>query len=151
MTEVAFHTGLVDKLGYACRLLRKAWRQGVPVVATAAPELLQRLDVQLWTFEQEEFVPHARWRAGDPIDPVLARTPIWLVDEPARAPTRKVLVNLGPGVVEGYQGYDRVVELVSDDAQDARLGRQRWRRYQGDGLVPRLHQQSARATGEADA
>lgn len=153
--DVAFHTGIPDKLGYACRLLRKAWRQGVPVVVTGESPLLQRLDVLLWTFEQEEFVPHVRVRAGEPTDPLLARTPIWLADvavqAPAAAAAQAVLVNLGAEVCADYARFARVVELVSDDAQDVRQGRERWRRYQGDGVTPRLHAQPRGAPGGTEA
>lgn len=146
MTEVAFHTGVADKLGYACRLLRKAWRSGARVVATGAPETLARLDALLWTFEQEEFLPHARLRAGERVAPVLARTPLWLADAPgdllAGEATPPVLVNLGPAMVDGFERFARVLELVSDDPEDARLGRQRWRQYQAAGVTPRLHAQA---------
>ena len=60
MTEVSFHTGLPDKQAYACRLLRKAWRQGLRVMVTGDAATLTRLDQALWLFEQEEFVPHLR-------------------------------------------------------------------------------------------
>ncbi len=95
MAELAFHTGLTDKLGYTCRLLRKAYRQGAKVQVRGDGELLSRLDPLLWTFEQLEFVPHLRLRAGQKIDRELARTPIWLVDDAAQAPEASVLVNLG--------------------------------------------------------
>lgn len=148
MTEVAFHTGVTDKLGYTCRLLRKAWRQGARVVATGAPEDLGRLDTMLWIFEQEEFVPHARLRAGEPMAPMMARTPVWLADQPGAvmsdAADRRVLVNLGPGVVSGFERFARVLEIVSDDPDDVQQGRQRWRHYQAAGLVPKLHVQPAR-------
>ena len=36
MTEVAFHFNVPDKLGYACRLLRKAYAAGGPVGVVAA-------------------------------------------------------------------------------------------------------------------
>lgn len=140
MPDVAFHTGVADKLGYTCRLLRKAWRQGARVVATGAPEELSRLDTMLWVFEQEEFVPHARLRGGERITPAMARTPIWLADVPADVVSAQVLVNLGPGMATGFERFARVLEIVSDDPGDAQQGRQRWRGYQAAGMVPKLHQ-----------
>lgn len=148
MTEVAFHTGVADKLGYTCRLLRKAWRQGARVRVTAAPEQLTRLDSLLWTFEQEEFVPHVRLRPGERAAAALARTPIWLADaaQPdADVPACDVLLNLGPEFVAGFERYARVVEVVADDAEDAQQGRQRWRRYVAAGLVPVNHAQGGPA------
>ena len=60
MTEVEFHTGVADPLDFACRLLRKAARQGVRVLVTAPGETLGALDRLLWTFEEREFLPHVR-------------------------------------------------------------------------------------------
>jgi len=136
MAELAFHTGLADKLGYTCRLLRKAYRQGAKVQVRGDGELLARLDPLLWTFEQLEFVPHLRLRAGQKIDPALARTPIWLVDEAAQAPEAAVLVNLGPLPADDVARFERVVELVGVDADERHAGRLRWRYYESLGLKP---------------
>jgi DNA polymerase-3 subunit chi len=137
MTEVAFHTGLADKLAYACRLLRKAYRQGARVQVRGDADQLARLDPLLWTFEQLEFVPHLRLRAGQKIDPKLARTPIWLVDEAAaNAPEASVLVNLGPLPADDAARFERVVELVGVDADERHAGRLRWRYYESLGLKP---------------
>jgi DNA polymerase III subunit chi len=136
MAELAFHSGLTDKLGYACRLLRKAWRQGRRIVVAGEPALLDRLDGLLWTFEAGEFVPHARLRAGQAVAPALQRTPIWLADVPADIGEHDVLVNLGPEVAEGSERFERLIELVGDDPVDVQHGRQRWRRHLAAGLSP---------------
>jgi DNA polymerase-3 subunit chi len=146
--EVAFHTGVADKLGYTCRLLRKAWRQGAQVVVTGAPETLSRLDTMLWVFEHEEFVPHARLRSGERVTSVMERTPIWLADMPADVSSAQVLVNLGPGMAAGFERFARVLEIVSDEPADAQQGRQRWRSYQAAGLLPKLHVQSSPAASK---
>ena len=136
MVEVAFHTGLSDPLDYACRLLRKAWRQGRQLVVTGAPEQLQRLDGLLWTFEPDEFVPHLRLRRGEAVSPPLRRTPIWLADAAEDAESRDVLINLGPDWPQAAGAFARVIELVGalPDAVDA--GRQRWRCYVTAGITP---------------
>lgn len=141
--EVAFHTGIADPLGYACRLLRKAARQGVRVVVTGSGEALARLDPLLWTFEPLEFVPHVRLRAGQGVSPDLARTPIWLADAGARPPAAPVLVNLGPGLHEGWQGFERVIELVGADPGQRQEGRLRWRAVEAAGQAITHHPQTA--------
>jgi len=143
MTRVDFHTGVADKLGHTCRLVRKAWRSGHRVVVTGAPEQLARLDVQLWTFDPGDFIPHARLRAGQPVPPPLARTPVWLADRPADAPDAagEVLVNLGPGLPSGFERYPRVIEIVAQPADEVASGRQRWRDYLAAGLAPTNHPQ----------
>lgn len=132
-TEVAFHTGLQDKLGYACRLLRKAYRQGLRVVVHGSPQELQQLDQALWTFEPQEFVPHARLSAGREPAAALQRTPIWLVEAGTAPPHHGVLVNLGPTRFPGAGSFERVVELVGAEPEDALAGRRRWKQYEGAG------------------
>jgi DNA polymerase-3 subunit chi len=133
MTEVAFHTGVADKLGYACRLLRKAWRQGARAVVTGDPAALTRLDQLLWTFDPGEFIPHARLRAGQAPDPVLSPTPIWLAEDAAGAPEAPVLVNLGPQGAAGFERFARMIELVSADEAERQAARGRWRQYEAAG------------------
>lgn len=138
MAEVAFHSGLADKLGYACRLLRKAYRQGLRVQVRGEPDELARLDPLLWTFEQLEFIPHGRLRAGQSADASsLQRTPIWLVDPGAVAPPAGVLVNLGPQPADDTAGFERIVELVGLDDDERQSGRRRWRYYETLGLKPK--------------
>jgi DNA polymerase-3 subunit chi len=136
VTEVAFHTNVPDKLGYTCRLLRKAWRQGHRVVVVGESAALGRLDQALWVFEQTEFVPHLRLRRGESVAPGSLRTPIWLVDDPEADVQATVLVNLGPEFPGEPGRFERVVEVVSQDVDDAQAGRTRWRRYSAAGLVP---------------
>jgi DNA polymerase-3 subunit chi len=131
--DVAFHTGLADKVEYACRLLRKAWRQRQRVAVTADAATLARLDSALWTFEAQGFVPHARLSRGESPAPRLARTPIWLVDDGVRAPGCEVLVNLGPAQAADAGAYARVIELVGASDADRQAGRQRWNAYKAAG------------------
>lgn len=151
MTRVDFHSGVADKLGHACRLVRKAWRAGHRVVVTGSPEQLSRLDVQLWTFEPGEFIPHARLRAGATVPPPLARTPVWLADRPGDLPAdvqatmgeRGVLVNLGPEPATGVERFPRLIEIVAQAADDVASGRLRWRHCVAAGLAPSNHPQGA--------
>src|SRR5689334_3033631 len=99
MTEIKFHVHAPDKVGYACRLLRKAWNQRSQVVVTGDPALLRDLDVSLWTFSALDFVPHCYG-----VDtPMAARTPIVLCDAIQGVPHHDVLLNLGTGVPEGFE------------------------------------------------
>ena len=143
--KVEFHSGVVDKLGMACRFLRKAHAAGAHVVVCGDGASLDRLDVALWTFDPLSFVPHARLRGAAVAPPALARTATWLVDDPAAVPTREILLNLGPAMVEDWVHFARVVEIVSSDPEDAEAGRRRWRRYGELPGVERVH----RARGAA--
>ncbi len=136
MTEVAFHTQVPDKLGYTCRLLRKALRQGVRAAVVGDAEALSRLDQALWVFEQEEFIPHLRLRAGEAPSPRNLRTPIWLLDDEQADVDATVLVNLGPGMPQQAERYQRVVEVVASEPDDVQAGRARWRQYVAQGIAP---------------
>jgi len=136
VTQVAFHTGVPDKLGYACRLLRKAARQGARVLVAGSPDELARLDQMLWIFEHEEFVPHVRLRRGEQLAAMLRRTPVWLAEDGSIDCDATVLVNLGPEAAERFERFERVIEVVSTDAADVQAGRARWRRFVEQGVGP---------------
>lgn len=138
MTEVAFHFNAPDKLAYACRLLRKATAGGARVVVTAPAEDLTRLDTLLWTFSQTDFIAHARAPGeGD----ILQASPVVLAEAGTMAdlPHREVLVNLGTQMPAGFEGFERVIEVVSLDEQDRQLARTRWKHYQGLGYDIQRH------------
>ena len=137
MTEVEFHTGVADRLGLACRLLRKAYRQGVRVQVTAQAEELAALDRALWTFDERDFVPHVRVPAADPQR--AARTPIWLAPQATVAGAPRVLVNLGADAPQDLGALDRLIEIVSVEPDDAARGRERWRAYKAGGLTIKHH------------
>jgi DNA polymerase III subunit chi len=137
--KVEFHSGVDDKQGHACRLLRKSQATGTPVVVAGERALLDRLDLALWTFDALSFVPHVRQRAGAAPGPVHARTPVWLADEPPRCPQRAVLVNLGPQLAEGWDRFERVIELVDASDADRASGRERWRTYAAHQGVELVH------------
>ena len=138
--KVDFHTGVADKLGAACRFLQKAQAAGASVVVCGDGRTLDRLDTALWTFDPHSFVAHARVRGETSPAPALARTPTWLVDDPASVASRELLLNLGPAMVEGWTAFARVVEIVSTEPADADAGRQRWRQYSAQPGLELVHQ-----------
>ncbi len=137
MTEVEFHTGVAEPLQFACKLLRKAARQGARVQVTAPPTQLAALDRLLWTFEERDFVPHARVPGASAA--VLRRTPIWLAGQAQGGDAPTVLVNLGAEAPEALDGLSRLIEIVGADAEQAAAGRARWRFYKGLGLLIKHH------------
>jgi DNA polymerase-3 subunit chi len=138
--RVEFHHGMGDKLAYACRLVRKAYRNGVRVVVTGDAKQLRELDRQLWTFDEQEFLPHIL--VGDqPVAPRLHDTPVWLTAQPATAPGHPaVLVNLGDALPEGLDQYQRLFEVVSVQPEDRQRGRQRWKAYAAMGWEVHPHE-----------
>ena len=137
MTEVAFHFNAPDKLGYACRLLRKAVASGAKVVVAGEPELLRELDTVLWTFSAVEFVPHCH--AASANAEVLQASPVVLADSVRETPHHQVLVNLGASVPDGFERYERLIEVVTADEDDRQQARQRWKHYSDRGYAIARH------------
>lgn len=132
MTEIAFHFNAADKLAYTCRLLRKAVTSGARVVVTAEPSALQKLDVALWTFSALDFLPHCPANAAPGM---LACSPIVLTEAPTGAPHQQVLVNLSDDVPEGFERFERLIEVVSRDDADRHAARHRWKHYADRGYA----------------
>lgn len=140
MTEVSFHVNVSEPALYACRLLRKATRQGSVVVVTAAGTVLEQLDRALWTFEPADFVPHVLLPAGGAFDSRLRPTKVWLTERPADAPCHEVLVNLGRAAPDGFESFDRLIEIVSNRADELDLARGRWAHYKSRGYALKRHE-----------
>jgi DNA polymerase III subunit chi len=137
LTEVEFHTGVADRIGFACRLLRKAYRQGVRVMVTAPPETLGELDRALWTFDEREFLPHVRMPGATP--GVAARTPVWLAAQTGAPGAPRVVLNIGAEAPAELAALDRLIEVVSADPDEVERGRSRWRGYKSAGLEIKHH------------
>jgi DNA polymerase-3 subunit chi len=141
LNEVEFHTGVADPVGFACRLLRKAARQGARVLVTAPEPVLGELDRALWTFEERDFIPHVRVpgaRAG-----IAARTPIWLAASARQPDAPRLVLNLGAEAPADLAALDRLIEVVATDADEVDAGRQRWRGYKAAGLAIKHHNAGA--------
>jgi DNA polymerase-3 subunit chi len=138
MTEVEFHTGVSDKLSFACRLLRKAAAKGARVIVHADAHTSADLDRALWVFDPLSFVPHARAGSKAPLE-----TPVWIVQRLDDAPHHEVLVNLSTEVAEGFERFGRLIEVVGRDEPDVSAGRRRWRHYGSRGYAIKHHNAGA--------
>ncbi len=143
MTAVGFHFNVPDALGYACRLLRKATRQGARVTVTGPGSTLAALDRALWSFEPTEFIPHLLLRRGEAVVPRLRATPVCLTEDLDSALHRDVLVNLGPETPPGFEGYARVIEVVTTDESERLAARARWKHYAARGYAIERHEVAA--------
>ncbi|MHA0111057.1 DNA polymerase III subunit chi, partial [Klebsiella pneumoniae] len=87
-----FHSNVPQKIAYVCRLVRKARASGATLVLRTPDRAeLQQLDQALWSFSEQDFLPHVM--AGDPL---AAQTPIILTaDDSADLPHHQILINLG--------------------------------------------------------
>lgn len=143
MTEVSFHFNVADTMQYACRFLRKATRKGAKIAVVAPSPTLAALDRALWVFDPLEFCPHVRLGAGAAPQARLRATPIWLLDRCADAPDHDVLLNLGPQVPQGFESFERIVEVVATGEADRAAGRERWKHYASRGYAITRHEVAA--------
>jgi DNA polymerase-3 subunit chi len=142
MAQVDFHSGVVAPVYFACRLLRKAWRQGAQLLVGAPASMLNALDRELWTFEAHEFVPHRRVQPGQEVDAVIRRTPIWLCEGAPAQPVPKIWVNLGADLPACIEVFERIIEVVPTEDEARRRARERWRTYEARGWIIRHHPQA---------
>lgn len=132
MTQVAFHIGIDDRVGYACRLLRKVLASGAQALVIGDGAVLAGVGRALWEAEPSSFVPHAR---ADAAPSVRDRSPVLLAEQvPADCAQEAVLINLGDAVPTDPYARARLIELVSADENDLRLARQRWKHYSERGF-----------------
>jgi DNA polymerase-3 subunit chi len=130
MTRIDFHSNVADKIGYACRLVRKARAANCQVVLYADDRAqMKALDEALWTFSELDFLPHVM--AGDALSP---RTPIILADENSNElPHHQILINLSAATPANFAQFERMFEIVTPETVDASAGRERYRYYQQRG------------------
>jgi DNA polymerase-3 subunit chi len=146
MTEVAFHFNAPDKLNYACRFLRKAFNAGAKVMVYGQSSLLHELDVALWSLGPTDFVAHC---LDDAPPHVLSRSPIVLsadVSSISGMPHHDVLLNLGDEIPNGFEKFERVIELVTVNEADRERARTRWKTYASKGYALVRHDLGAKAS-----
>ncbi len=129
MTKVDFYTGSTDKLRTACQLSHKAMQNGLKTVIslpdTASLEALDRL---LWQYPDTAFIPHCR---SDAID--TGRTPVVLSHGSDKFPHHDLLISLHNEAMPFFSRFDRLIEIIGTDAEDSRLGRERYKFYRDRG------------------
>lgn len=119
---------------FACRLLEKAYKRHHRVyVHCIDQQHCHRFDDLLWTFKDESFIPHHILGEGPTPPP-----PIQLGYE-AALPHRDIVLSLQNAIVDFYQQFHRIIEVITDDANDKAQGRERYRYYQQQGATIQFH------------
>lgn len=145
MTEVTFHFNVPDPLAYAGRLARKAAGTGAKVVVTGDAAALERLDADLWAASATDFFPHCHVATAPPH--VVDASPVLLSATARGTPHHQVLVNLGGGIPEGFEKFERLNEVVSQHEDDRQLARARWKHYATRGYAIRRYDAVTREMG----
>jgi len=133
MTKVDFYTGTPDKLRTACQLSHKAMQNGLRVLLyTPDAATTDALDALLWHYPSVAFIPHCRSRSAD-----AAAMPVVLGHEDAAFPHHELLISLHTECLPFFSRFERLIEIVSVEETDSRLGRERFRFYRDRGYEMR--------------
>lgn len=119
----------------ACRLADKAYRLGHTVYIAASSEAqAATLDDLLWTFRQDSFVPHERY-------PLISAegSPVLIGVAAPTEVTAQVLINFTDALPDGFERYERVVELVDAHPDVLAASRERFKHYRERGFAPETH------------
>jgi len=140
VTQVDFYLLQDDsaqiRASFACRLADKAYRLGNRVyIHTASAEQTRQLDDLLWTFQQNSFVPHAIYQAAQHNPP-----PVLLAHNSEPDASIQVLINLSAEVPLFFSRFERVAELVNQNADIRQQGRSRYSFYKERGYPLRTHE-----------
>ena len=133
MTRIDFHSNVGDSIAYACRLARKAYLSGQPLIVLAEPDRLKRFDEQLWTFKPLEFVPHCMADSA-----LAAETPVLLtasLESLVQDQQHQILLNLSVTVPPQFARFERLLEVVGNEEHELVAGRDRYRFYRYRGYV----------------
>lgn len=140
MTEISFYFNVPSRTGYACRLLRRARRQGMSLTVAGPEATLAALDRELWALSGPDFLAHGWIARAAEVPAALHASTIWLGENPIDAPAHDALVNLGAETPRGFESFARVFEVVSVDADDRLAARERWKAYARRGYPIRRHE-----------
>lgn len=132
MTEVAFHFNVPDKVHYLCRLLRKVTGTGKRALVLLPDSSLHELDSALWTFSQPDFISHATVSDAPSLR---SRSAVLLATQSCDAGHHDVLINTLPDLPGGFEGFDKVLEIVGLEPDDRSQARVRWKLYAQQGYA----------------
>jgi DNA polymerase-3 subunit chi len=124
-----------EKDRLACQLADKAWHQGYRIhIQTKFPAQAHQLDMMLWVFKEESFLPHD-------IYPNVPQSlaPIQIGYSAQISENMDVLINLTETVPPFYEQLKRIAEIVDDIPSALEAGRTRYRFYRNQGYELKTH------------
>ncbi|GGF25288.1 DNA polymerase III subunit chi [Aliidongia dinghuensis] len=131
MTEIGFYHLQRSPLGEALpRLLEKALAAGLRVLVRVPNEAeVERLVVQLWTYDAGTFLPHGSARDGRSAD-----QPIYLTAADENPNGAELLAQVGGAEMSDVGPFKRCLDLFDGgDDDQVSAARTRWKRYQAEG------------------
>lgn len=123
----------------ACRLAEKAYKQDLKIYIHGSSEHeCKVVDTLLWTFRAGSFVPHDLV----PV-PHGQHSPILIGHSDEPESNTDVLINLAPEVPLFFGRFHRVAEIIDQQEESLKPGRQRYRFYQERGYELHSHKLTA--------
>ena len=122
-----------------CRLVEKAWRHNNHVyIHTESKRQAEVLDDLLWTFRAESFVPHCRMEQNAEL---LGKVPrqVLLGHDFEPDASFDVMINLDESVPHFFSRFPRVLEIVNQQDEIRKKGRQRYSYYRNRGYPMHHH------------
>jgi DNA polymerase-3 subunit chi len=125
-----------DRFLLACRLVERIHGAGHRIyIQVADSEQARHLDRLLWTFKQQSFLPHGLASEAD-----RELTPILIGYDGDPGKESQVLINLSAKVPAFFGSFERLCELIDQDATVREAGRKRYAYYRDRGYLLHHHQ-----------
>lgn len=129
---------------FACRLIDKAWRGGLPMhIHTTDESSCKSMDQLLWSWREDSFLPHgiiSQTPGCTPERVLLAReSPITLGFDHPVLESKRLLINLSPDVPPFFKDFARVCEIVVQNPDQKAVSRAKFRAYRQEGIEPEVH------------
>ncbi len=132
MTEIRFYHLQTQTLEQALpKLLMKAYGTGKKIVVRAADATqVEALNMHLWTFHPNMFLPH-----GSKKDGYGDQQPIWLTDKDDNPNDAKILILTAPSEETDLTTFDLCCDIFNGfDEEQVKAARMRWKAHKEQGF-----------------
>ena len=120
----------------ACRLAEKVYLMGHSVyLHTESSAHSMLMDDLLWTYKAGAFLPHSLYKSPTDDNPPI------LIGHNTEPPEQShLLINLAAEVPTFFSSFERVAEVIDQDDNNKKSGRERFRFYRDRGYELKSHQ-----------
>ena len=134
MTNIGFYKLSGDQqsaLKLVCQLIKKAQQKQQQVLCLVPDnKSAGSLDNLLWEFEPTEFIPH-----GCGAD----HYPVAIISDPEPVDHHQILINLQPEIPSWFSRFERVIEIIYEQADYEQAKRNNFRFYKERGYPLSFH------------
>ncbi|MGB0360479.1 MAG: DNA polymerase III subunit chi [Endozoicomonas sp.] len=147
MTQVTFYlleNNQQTAEQFACRLVEKAWRDGLPMyIHTENENSAKTIDKLLWSWREDSFLPHtllhAESNTSQETDTLLKLSPITIGHTTPVLQHNYLLINLSETSPSFFKQFARVCEIVVLSPDQRSVSRNKFRAYKQSGIEPEVH------------